>query len=102
MVRPRPARQPRSFHLSSRLPAEPEFGAPLPISPASQPVLDFLALRRSASAGTLGGPPPSADELRDLLRLAARVPDHGKLNPWRFVVLEGEAKAAFAAGLETI
>jgi nitroreductase len=88
--------------LQSRLPAEPVFGAPLPIQPASQPVLDFLALRRSASAGVLAAPAPSHDELRDLLRLAARAPDHGKLNPWRFLVLEGEAKAALVAGLEAV
>jgi nitroreductase len=88
--------------LYTRLPAEPEFGASLPIPSASQPVLDFLALRRSASAGTLAAPAPSRDELRDLLRLAARVPDHGKLSPWRFIVLEGDAKAALVAGLEAI
>jgi nitroreductase len=88
--------------LQSRLPAEPAFGAPLPIPPASQPVLDFLALRRSASAAALTAPAPSRDELHDLLRLAARVPDHGKLNPWRFLVLEGDAKAALVAGLEAI
>jgi nitroreductase len=88
--------------LHTRLPAEPELGAPLPIPPSTQPVLDFLALRRSASAGTLTTPAPSREELHDLLRLAARVPDHGKLNPWRFIVLEGDAKAALAAGLEAI
>jgi nitroreductase len=68
----------------------------------SQPVLDFLARRRSASALTLAAPGPSEVELADLLRLAARAPDHGKLAPWRFVILAGDGKAAFAAGLETI
>ena len=37
-----------------------------------------------------------------MLRLATRVPDHGKLFPWRFVVLRGEAKRRFIAGLEAI
>ena len=87
--------------LKDRLPPAPEFGAVLPISP-SQAVLDFLATRRSASAGTLRAPAPDEAQLRDLLRLATRVPDHGKLNPWRFIILEGEAKARFAAGLEVI
>ena len=87
--------------VSDRLPAPPLFGEPLPIVP-SQAVLDFLALRRSASAATLRAPAPSADQLADLLRLAARVPDHGKLAPWRFIVLEGEAKARFAEKLEQI
>ncbi|MDB5471607.1 MAG: nitroreductase [Caulobacter sp.] len=65
-------------------------------------MLDFLARRRSASALTLAAPGPSEAELADLLRLAARVPDHGKLAPWRFIVLTGEGKAAYAAGLEAI
>jgi len=84
------------------LPAEPEFGDALPIEAGCQPVLDFLARRRSASAATLRAPAPSPAQLRDLLRLAARVPDHGKLSPWRFIVFDGEAKAAFVARLEAI
>lgn len=83
------------------VPPSPAFGESLPQSPA-QPVLDFLARRRSASALTLAAPGPTQTQLADLLRLAARAPDHGKLAPWRFVVLAGEGKAAFAAGLEAI
>lgn len=83
------------------LPPAPQFGAPAPQTPAPE-VLRFLATRRSASAVTLAEPAPSADELDILLRLAARVPDHGKLAPWRFIVLEGPAKAAFAARLEAL
>ena len=88
--------------LSHSLPAEPAFGDALPIGPACGPVLDFLARRRSVSAAMLRAPAPSPEELRDLLRLAARVPDHGKLSPWRFVVLDGEAKVAFVSRLEAI
>lgn len=88
--------------MSTSLPPEPAFGAALPVGPANPAVLDFLALRRSSSAGTLGAPGPSADQLRDLLRLAARVPDHGKLAPWRFIILDGADKAAFVAALEQI
>lgn len=87
--------------MSHSVPEAPEFGAPLPIK-ASSDVLDFLALRRSASAAMLREPAPSPDELNTLLRIAARVPDHGKLNPWRFIVLRGQAKAAFVAGLEEV
>jgi nitroreductase len=87
--------------LSSALPPAPEFGAPLPIAPAPE-VLRFLALRRSAPALTLAEPGPDAEQLGDLLRLAARVPDHGKLAPWRFVVMGGADKAAFAARLDAI
>ena len=89
------------MHLTHSVPPPPEFGAPLPIS-ASPEVVNFLALRRSASAATLRPPAPTSEELRTLLRLAARAPDHGKLNPWRFVVLDGAGKAAFVEGLEQI
>jgi nitroreductase len=83
------------------LPPAPEFGAPVPGQPSPE-VLRFLALRRSTSAVTLAEPAPSAAELDILLRLATRVPDHGKLAPWRFVVLKGAGKAAFAVKLEAL
>ena len=83
------------------VPDAPEFGAPLPIE-AAPAVLDFLAVRRSASAAMLREPAPTPEELNTLLRLAARVPDHGKLAPWRFIVLRGQAKAAFVTGLEEV
>lgn len=85
--------------MSSTLPAAPAFGAALPVRTWPQ-VLEFLALRRSTSAVTLAEPAPSADQLADLLRLAARAPDHGRLSPWRFIVLEGAGKAGFAERLE--
>lgn len=87
--------------MTSPLPPAPSFGAALPVS-TSPETLRFLSLRRSASALTLGDPAPSAAELTDLLRLAVRVPDHGKLAPWRFVILEGADKAAFADRLEVL
>jgi nitroreductase len=83
------------------LPTPPAFGDPLPIE-ASPETLAFLARRRSASALTLTAPGPREDELAALIGLAARVPDHGKLSPWRFVILKGEGKAKFVAGLEAI
>lgn len=83
------------------LPDPPAFGEPVSQSPAPE-VLHFLARRRSASAVTLAEPAPSAAELEALLRIAVRVPDHGKLSPWRFVVLSGEAKAQAAARLEAL
>ena len=83
------------------LPPPAEFGDPLELRPAPE-VLTFLARRRSVSAVTLTAPGPAPDELDTLLRLATRVPDHGKLSPWRFVVLEGADKAAFVARLEAL
>ncbi len=77
------------------LPPAPAFGQPV-ANPQRQEVLDFIATRRSASAVTLRAPGPDAAQIADLLRLAARAPDHGKLAPWRFIVLEGQDKTAFA------
>lgn len=81
--------------------ASPTFGEPLPVTPSPE-TLEFLHRRRSASALTLAEPEPRSDELQTMLRLAVRVPDHGKLSPWRFVVLQGDAKARFLDGLEAI
>ncbi|MDP8916097.1 MAG: nitroreductase [Pseudomonadota bacterium] len=82
-------------------PPPPEFGEPLPVRPSAE-ALALLARRRSASAITLGPPGPDPAQLDDLLRIAARVPDHGKLAPWRFILLGGEDKAAFVARLGAI
>lgn len=56
--------------------------------PKNPDALDFLARRRSHPPKMLTGPAPDRAALADLLTIAARVPDHGKLEPWRFVVLE--------------
>lgn len=53
--------------------------------------LDFLLTRRSRPAKTLSGPAPGDAALREILTAAARTPDHGKLEPWRFIVLRGAA-----------
>ena len=83
------------------VPDAPQFGEAAPIE-ASPQTLAFLARRRSASALALTEPAPSDAQLATLLRLATRVPDHGKLAPWRFVILRGENKRRFIAGLEAI
>jgi nitroreductase len=62
----------------------------------------LLARRRSSSAQTLQAPGPTATQLEDLIRLAARVPDHGKLNPWRFVTMEGAPKAQLVERLTAL
>ena len=58
-------------------------------------MLEFLLTRRSGSAKAMTGPGPSQTQLADILRAGARVPDHGKLFPWRFILFEGEARARF-------
>jgi len=60
-------------------------------------VLEFLQTRRSRPAKTLTTPVPARDEVEKLLTIAARSPDHGKLEPWRFVVLEKAALTRLAA-----
>jgi len=57
----------------------------------NQAALDFLLTRRSVPAKTMTAPVPSRDELETILSAAARTPDHGKLEPWRFIVLERPA-----------
>lgn len=59
--------------------------------------LDFLLTRRSTPARSLTEPAPAGADLRRLLTAAARVPDHGKLVPWRFFVLDAAARARMAA-----
>ncbi len=60
-------------------------------------VMQFLLTRRSRPARTLVAPVPDRATLGLMLTAAARVPDHGKLEPWRFIVLERPALARLAA-----
>src|SRR5688572_13632537 len=64
--------------------------------------LDFLLSRRSRPARTLALPIPSREEVLQLLTAAARVPDHGKLVPWRFIVLTRPATDRLARLVEEI
>jgi nitroreductase len=54
--------------------------------------LALLQKRRSLAAHRLGEPGPSEEQIETLLTVAARVPDHGRLVPWRFILIEGEAR----------
>ena len=58
-------------------------------------IIDFILSRRSVTARNMTEPGPSADELDKILRAGMRVPDHGRLGPWRFIVIKGEARVAF-------
>jgi nitroreductase len=66
---------------------------------ASPEALEFFLTRRSRPAKLLQAPAPGREELVRLLTAAVRVPDHGKLEPWRFVVLEGAGLARFAQAI---
>ena len=60
----------------------------------------LMATRRSGKPRDLGEPGPTPDQLDRILAAAIRVPDHGKLAPWRFVVIRSDQRDAFAALLE--
>jgi len=62
--------------------------------------MDFLLSRRSRPAKTLTTPVPSREDLVPILTAAARSPDHGKLEPWRFIVLERAALKRLAEVVE--
>ena len=55
--------------------------------------IDLLKTRRSVKPREMTGPGPSPAELDTILTIGARVPDHGKLAPWRFILFEGDARA---------
>jgi nitroreductase len=54
--------------------------------------IELLKIRRSVKPREMGGPGPSPAELETILTIGSRVPDHGKLTPWRFIVFEGDAR----------
>jgi nitroreductase len=64
--------------------------------------LQLLKTRRSVKPMELGGPGPSPAEIDTLLTIAARVPDHGKLAPWRFIVFEGDARLAAGEAIAAV
>lgn len=76
-----------------------DLGAVLPLPAASTELQDRLARRRSAPAQALIEPGPSHAEIKRILTLGARTPDHGKLFPWRFVVMGPQSRADLAAKL---
>ena len=62
----------------------------------------YLRTRRTIPAAQLGEPGPDPETLRQMLTIAARVPDHGKLAPWRFIVFERESRDRVIEGLTRI
>lgn len=64
-----------------------------------QDALSLLTTRRSVKPIELTGPAPSPSEIETILTVASRVPDHGKLSPWRFIVFEGNARASIGTAI---
>lgn len=79
-----------------------DLNAALPLPVRSDEVLARLASRRSASAQLLSAPGPSEAEIEQILHLGARTPDHGKLFPWRFVVLGPQSRADLSEALAVL
>ncbi|HTA65783.1 MAG TPA: nitroreductase [Xanthomonadaceae bacterium] len=60
---------------------------------------DMLLARRSTPSRQLGAPGPDDDQLRRMLEIAVHVPDHGRLSPWRFLRIRGDARDALGRAL---
>lgn len=70
--------------------------------PVNTVVRDYLKTRRSVGIGFLKDPGPTAAELDEMLVIATRVPDHGKLAPWRLIIIEGDARQQIGERLAEI
>src|ERR1700721_4258417 len=73
-----------------------ENGMPMPDA------IDLLKIRRSVKPREMGDPGPSPAELETILTIGARVPDHGKLTPCRFIVFEGDARVRAGEGIAEV
>jgi nitroreductase len=65
-------------------------------------LIDYLTTRRSMPAFQMSEPGPSSDQIEQMLTLASRVPDHGKLAPWRFIVYRGDERQTISLALSKI
>ena len=70
-------------------------------NPKNPETVDLLLNRRSGKARRMTDPGPNSDELRKILLAGQRVPDHGKLAPWRFIVFKGRHRKKFGDLLRT-
>lgn len=70
--------------------------------PRNEKLIEYLKTRRSMPAFQMKEPGPSKEEIQEILTLATRVPDHGKLAPWRFIVMTGDARKRITGELAAI
>lgn len=68
----------------------------------NQAVLDFMLNRRSVLIKNMTEPGPTTEELNTIMTIATRVPDHRKLEPWRLLVLQGDARKEFGETLAAV
>lgn len=88
--------------MTQFFPDTPQVGEPMETVTPDEAVRRFLALRRSSGKLTLTEPGPDEGALAEILKVAARVPDHRRVEPWRFITFSGEARRAFGAKLADI
>ncbi|MEP9377571.1 nitroreductase [Aquabacter sp. CN5-332] len=86
-------------HSHSHVPAHDGTAIAAPTSPET---IALLKGRRSLPLRSLVEPGPGEDEIAAMLALAARVPDHGRLVPWRFILLKGEGRAQAGDRLDAL
>ena len=70
--------------------------------PRNESLIEYLKTRRSMPAFQMKEPGPTKAEIEEILTLATRVPDHGKLAPWRFIVMTGEERQRISLALSRI
>ncbi|CDX39092.1 Nitroreductase [Mesorhizobium sp. ORS 3359] len=68
----------------------------------ASPIIDFLLTRNSAPIPDLKEPAPSDAEIATMIAAASRVPDHGRLEPWRFILYRGEARVEIGKKLAAL
>lgn len=68
----------------------------------ASPIIDFMLARTSAPIHELKEPGPSDDEIALMIRVASRVPDHGRLEPWRFILYRGKAREDVGVALAAL
>lgn len=72
------------------------------MNPQNNSTIEFMLNRRSVLIKNMLEPGPNAEELETILTIATRVPDHRKLEPWRFLVLQGDSRRAFGEKLAAV
>ncbi|TNE57684.1 MAG: nitroreductase [Alphaproteobacteria bacterium] len=92
----------QSSNIPLPLPGSPKDGDRLNAAHPNAETLHLLSHRRSTVVKDMREPGPSEEEVGKLLTLAARVPDHGKIGPWRFLVFRDSARARFGERLAKI
>lgn len=68
----------------------------------TSPIIDFLLTRSSVPIADLRAPAPSDEQIATMIAVASRVPDHGRLAPWRFIVYRGDARAEIGTKLAAL